>query len=142
MSSYWKCTVGGGLAIVAVASPAFAKSGKRLGLSSVQQVVVVMMENRSFDHALGWHPAADGTQDGLSFIDDAGIVHPTANLGAEGDYQGCGRADPDHSWKGGRIDLDSGAMDGFLKNVNCPAPCPRDTTNDDFAVGYYDKDAR
>ena len=30
-------------------------------------VVVLMMENRSFDHLLGWLPGADGKQEGLTF---------------------------------------------------------------------------
>jgi len=123
------------MAVLATATPAFPKSGPKLGLSGVKQVVVVMMENRSFDHALGWHPTADGVQDGLSFVDDAGVSQPTTELAP--DYQGCGRSDPDHSWSGGRIDFANGAMDGFLLNSNCdPTYCPRQSTNDDFAVGY------
>src|SRR5439155_1099972 len=31
--------------------------------SGIEHIVVVMMENRSFDHFLGWLPGADGTQD-------------------------------------------------------------------------------
>jgi phospholipase C len=30
--------------------------------SGIDHVVVVMMENRSFDHFLGWLPGADGRQ--------------------------------------------------------------------------------
>jgi len=32
-------------------------------------VVVLMMENRSFDHMLGWLPGANGRQDGLAYLD-------------------------------------------------------------------------
>src|SRR6266436_8638891 len=32
-------------------------------------VVVLMMENRSFDHLLGWLPSADGRQEGLRYPD-------------------------------------------------------------------------
>src|SRR5262245_55310581 len=32
-------------------------------------VVVLMMENRSFDHVLGWLPGANGKQEGLTFVD-------------------------------------------------------------------------
>ncbi len=39
-------------------------------------VVVLMMENRSFDHVLGWMPGADGKQAGLSYIDKAGASAP------------------------------------------------------------------
>jgi phospholipase C len=30
--------------------------------SGIEHIVVVMMENRSFDHLLGWLPGANGTQ--------------------------------------------------------------------------------
>ena len=35
-------------------------------------VVILMMENRSFDHFLGWLPGADGRQVGLSYRDTDG----------------------------------------------------------------------
>src|SRR6266571_834311 len=35
----------------------------------VDTFVVLMMENRSFDHYLGWLPGADGQQSGLSYVD-------------------------------------------------------------------------
>ena len=41
--------------------------------SGIEHVVVVMMENRSFDHFLGWLPDADGRQKGLRYVDDAGV---------------------------------------------------------------------
>ena len=37
--------------------------------SGIEHVVVLMMENRSFDHMLGWLPDADGAQEGLEFVD-------------------------------------------------------------------------
>ena len=132
--SRWKLVViAGALLFLAAPLPASAKTQAK-----VNHVVVVMMENRSFDHLLGWLPGANGVQT-LSYLDDGGTSHDTASLPP--DYQGCGRSDPDHSWKGSRIDYDSGAMDGFLLNTNCdPTYCPRDTNNDDFAIGYYGKD--
>ncbi len=41
---------------VASASPALTPGGSR----GVRHIVVLMMENRSFDHFLGWLPGADG----------------------------------------------------------------------------------
>src|SRR5438046_8517982 len=38
----------------------------------IDTFVVLMMENRSFDHYLGWMPNADGIQSGLSYTDRAG----------------------------------------------------------------------
>jgi phospholipase C len=90
----------------------------------IDTFVVLMMENRSFDHYLGWMPNADGRQAGLSYTDLDGTVHATHRLSP--DWQGCGHPDPDHSWDGGRAQMNGGAMDGFLK-----------TGNDEFAVGYY-----
>jgi len=90
-------------------------------------VVVVMMENRSFDHLLGWMPGADGRQAGLTFLDAAGAPHATHALAP--DFQGCGHADPDHSYAGGRVEFNGGACDGWL----------RAGTNDDYAIGYYNQ---
>jgi phospholipase C len=92
----------------------------------IDTFVVLMMENRSFDHYLGWMPDADGRQAGLSYTDLGGKVHPTHRLTP--DWQGCGHPDPDHSWNGGRGQMNRGKMDGFLK-----------TGNDEFAVGYYEE---
>ncbi len=91
--------------------------------SGVDHIVVVMMENRSFDHFLGWLPHADGQQAGLTFDDAGGTSHETAHLT---EFQGCGHPDPDHSWEGGRIQLADGACDGWLKGHN-----------DEYSIGYY-----
>jgi phospholipase C len=94
------------------------------GNSGIEHIVVVMMENRSFDHLMGWLPGANGTQAGLAFTDSQGISHPTYNLT---DFVGCAHPDPDHSYTGGRSEVDGGKMDGWL----------RTTTNDNFCIGYY-----
>jgi phospholipase C len=39
------------------------------GEAPFDTVVVLMMENRSFDHMLGWLPGANGRQAGLSYRD-------------------------------------------------------------------------
>ena len=69
--------------------------------SGVDHIVVVMMENRSFDHLFGWHPTADAQNQELSYPDpDNGNV--SADLAAVApDFTGCGHPDPDHSWEGG-----------------------------------------
>ena len=59
-----------------------------------------MMENRSFDHYLGWLPGADGKQAGLTYVDRDGVAARTHHLT---DYQGCAHPDPDHSFEGGRV---------------------------------------
>lgn len=93
------------------------------GASGIEHVVVVMMENRSFDHFLGWLPGADGRQAGLTYFDGAGVAHATYPLAP--DFQGCGHQDPDHSYEGGRIEYGGGACDGWLR------------TSDIFSIGYY-----
>src|SRR4051794_32572288 len=65
----------------------------------IDTIVVLMMENRSFDHYLGWMPEADGRQAGLSYVDDDGKRFETRPL--TGEFQGCGHPDPDHGWTGG-----------------------------------------
>jgi phospholipase C len=91
----------------------------------VDTFVVLMMENRSFDHYLGWLPNADGHQAGLSYATRDGQAVATHRLAP--DFQGCAFNDPDHSWDGGREQVNGGAMDGFLRSGD----------NDEFAVGYY-----
>ena len=93
--------------------------------SGIDHVIVLMMENRSFDHYLGWVPDADGRQAGLTYLDAAGTPHQTHHLAP--DYQGCGHPDPDHSYAGGRIEYNGGACDGWL----------RAGQNDEYAIGYY-----
>jgi phospholipase C len=107
-----------------------AKALPAPGRSGIDHVVVVMMENRSFDHFFGWIRGADGKQAGLTFDDAAGNPHRTHHLA--GDFIGCGHPDPDHSYEGGRIQYDNRRMDGFLL----------DTHNDDYALGYYKKPDR
>src|SRR4030081_3555218 len=76
------------------ASPAQAQRSARLsaalpaaGSSGIDHIVVCCMENRSFDHFLGWLPGANGKQAGLSYPDTAGALHPTYHLST---YQRCG----------------------------------------------------
>jgi phospholipase C len=99
--------------------------------SGIEHVVVVMMENRSFDHLLGWLPGADGRQAGLHFRDPAGKLHPTFSLAPTIGFQGCNNLDPDHSWEGGRIQVNDGKMDGWLR-----------AQSDLFAIGYYERKDR
>jgi phospholipase C len=94
----------------------------------IDTFVVLMMENRSFDHYLGWLPNADGRQAGLSYTDRTGATLKTQRLAP--DWQGCGHPDPDHSWDGGRTQMNGGRMDGFLRSGD----------NDVFAISYYAKD--
>jgi phospholipase C len=48
--------------------------------SGIEHIVIVMMENRSFDHLLGWVPGTQGRQAGLQFFDNDGVAHRTHRL--------------------------------------------------------------
>jgi len=100
-----------------------------------EHVVVVMMENRSFDHFLGWLPGANGQQAGLIFKDSAGLQHTTHYLPP--DYQGCAFLDPGHSYTDGRIQYDKGASDGWLFNGSDASSTNPQQANDIFSIGYY-----
>lgn len=111
--------------------------------SPIEHVVVVMMENRSFDHWLGWLATDEAwLEQGRSryggdfavlanqdqrYPSPSGDV-PTAHLLdllSDGNpWRGCGHPDPGHGWNSGRVQRDQ----GFI------AP---GSGNDAFALGYY-----
>ncbi|HJV66805.1 MAG TPA: alkaline phosphatase family protein [Geomonas sp.] len=123
------------LLVLLMASLSFGKEKDKHSLppratSGVDHIVVVMMENRSFDHLLGWHPTANARQSGLSYPDRDGVLQPTEPLAP--DYQGCSHPDPFHSYSGGRVEYAGGKMNGFLLAG----------TNDDYAIGFYTESDR
>jgi phospholipase C len=129
--SFLGATAGAGALLAAGAGAASAGTVASPGpsvlprpdLSGIDHIVVLMMENRSFDHFLGWLPGADGRQAGLVYRDKLGLPHATHHLTT---FQGCGKLDPDHSYAGGRTQFHGGACDGWLR-----------AASDDFAIGYY-----
>ncbi|HMJ78318.1 MAG TPA: alkaline phosphatase family protein [Iamia sp.] len=112
--------------------------------SGIDHVVVVMMENRSFDHWLGWLGGDEawleqgrsryGGDFGVtanleqSFTDPAGqevaTQHLLELLSGGNPWRGCGHPDPGHGWDHGRVQRDQ----GFLADGS---------RNDPFALGYY-----
>ncbi|HEV2813543.1 MAG TPA: alkaline phosphatase family protein [Solirubrobacteraceae bacterium] len=98
----------------------------------VDTFVVLMMENRSFDHYFGWRPDADGKNTGLEYPDKEGKLLPTYRLTP--DFQGCGHPDPDHGWTGGRWQLNGGRNDRFVTGNEAG------DGSDEFAIGYYLKE--
>ncbi len=114
------------------------RAGRRPARSPVEHLVVVMMENRSVDHFLGWYGAENEEYDGIqdaSFRDlrqgADGPMMDTASWGARGhqNFHGRGFADPSHGWTGGRAERNRGACDGWLHPV---------TGNDELALATYD----
>jgi phospholipase C len=112
--------------IAGAAAATTAKALRNPSQSGLDHIVVVCMENRSFDHYLGWVPGTTGKQRNLTYRDDEGRPHRTHRLT---DYTGCGFNDPDHSYTGGRVQLNGGRCDGFRRG-----------RNDDYALGYYTRD--
>jgi phospholipase C len=98
--------------------------------SGIEHIVVLMMENRSFDHFLGWLPSVapdvDGRQSGLTYLDRYRVPHRTHHLEV---MASCGFQDPDHSYEGGRVELNRGKCNGWLRAGN----------NDSLSIGYYER---
>src|SRR4051812_5635384 len=88
--------------------------------SGIDHVIVVVMGTRSFAHYLGWMAneakfgAVEGRQAELTYLDSFNGPQSTYRLDVR---QGCGLDDPDHSYSGGRVQLNGGACDGFAKTA-------------------------
>ncbi|MEY2419577.1 MAG: phospholipase [Actinomycetota bacterium] len=103
----------------------------------VKHLVVVMMENRSLNHYLGWYgkenPNFDARQS-FSVPDlrpgRAGQTVTTKDWGQRGmkNFHGRGWEDPSHGWDGGRAERAGGRVNGWLD--------PK-TGNDEFCLSYY-----
>jgi len=107
------------------------------GSRGIRHIVILMMENRSFDHFLGWLPGADGRHD-LRYVSAVdGNTYPNYPLAP--DFQGCGYSDPDHSWEGWLVQHNYGKLNGFLKRPTTPADNPgvKLAKANTFPIGYY-----
>jgi phospholipase C len=86
-------------------------------LEKVDHVVVVMLENRSFDHMLGYlslsgaRPEIDGLRPGLA-NDYQGRTYPVHHLAAT-----ALGIDPDHSAGAIDIQVADGSMSGFVASA-------------------------
>ncbi|MEY2469221.1 MAG: phospholipase, partial [Actinomycetota bacterium] len=139
---------GVGLGLSAISTPASAANVLQVMLgragiikpntrTPIKHLVVVMMENRSTDHYLGWYGAENPNFDGTQHAQVPDLRVPgnplvsTDNWGQHGrnSMHGRGFRDPSHGWTGGRYEFNGGNNDGWLD--------PR-TNNDEFALSYYD----
>ena len=102
--------------------------------SGIEHVVVVTMENRSFDHFMGWLAGANGQQAGLSYSDSGGNAHSTYHLT---DYQGCAFLDPGHTYSDGRVQFNGGAANGWLLDNSNSLAHTANHAHDLYAIGYY-----
>jgi phospholipase C len=97
----------------------------------IDHFVILMMENRSFDHYFGWvDPLLARASQHETYVGSDGKAyetkHTTDVLGEDAQYQGCGFGDPGHGWGAGRAQLNGGFMaDG--------------SGNDEFALTYFNK---
>ncbi len=131
-----------GLAITGtdLLSQAVANASSKIrpqGSQGISHIVILMMENRSFDHFLGWVPGADGRHD-LTFVSAVdGNTYPNYPLAP--DFQGCGYSDPDHSWEGWLVEYNYGTMNGFLQRPTTPPGIAGVTlaAANTFPIGYY-----
>jgi phospholipase C len=148
----------GGLAAASRLVPVHAAAPRRrppgdplLGLPAadapVDTIVILMMENRSFDHYFGWLSSDEAYMDhgrsaygrGFRVAADNQRTYPmpdgelrstyhlTGQQAVEDPTRGCGHPDPGHGWDQGRIQRDQ----GFLAHG---------TGNDIFALGYFEAD--
>jgi phospholipase C len=118
-----------------------------VGIHKIQHVVVIMQENRSFDHYFGLYPGADGLphQGGQFNVcvpdpDNGGCVRPYHDAT---DRNGGGP----HGSSNASADINSGKMDGFVGQAEkgkrgCVATVDPNCTNSvkTDVMGY--KDAR
>ncbi|HEX6393086.1 MAG TPA: alkaline phosphatase family protein [Acidimicrobiales bacterium] len=110
----------------------------------IDTIVILMMENRSFDHYFGWLPLDEAYMEAgrsrygtgfsvagnnlQSYVAPDGKTYRTYHLGPQQPLddpaRGCGHPDPGHGWYEGRVQRDQ----GFLAH---------NTGNDIFAIGYF-----
>ena len=101
------------------------------GLQQLKHIVVLMMENRSFDHMLGYLKAQDPRIDGLT-----GNESNPDNIGAlirvqpKADYQGQLQPDPGHHFE-----------DTNIQVYGNPAGTPGGPTMQGFIKAYFQKRA-
>jgi phospholipase C len=99
-------------------------------IRTIQHVIIIMQENRSFDEYFGTYPGADGIPQGVTVHDpatglDVAPYHDTNDLN-----QGAS-----HAASAALTDIDGGAMDGFLTVYRRQHP-----TGDPEAMGYHTRD--
>lgn len=87
------------------------------GIHKIQHVVIIMQENRSFDHYFGTYPGADGIpmQNGVPTVC---VPDPRSNACVKPfhDTHDLNRGGP-HGARDAVADVDGGKMDGFLSQV-------------------------
>lgn len=100
----------------------------------IKHVVILMKENRSFDHVLGalngsGQPDVEPIPASFSNVDEAGNPVSPFHLDTT-----CYNADPDHQWDAMHRQVNDGAMDGFVVSG------ARSTgTDGHFVMGHFEE---
>ena len=118
--------------------PTTTRPGKPHGAHiPIDNIVVLMQENRSFDHYMG-HLHSEGQPRAKAEPANASNPDPTNPMGPPitpfAQTRLCEIADLDHSWNGTHHEWDNGAMDGFT-TANA---IPTDPTGA-RTMGFYDQ---
>ncbi len=118
-----------------------AKPGDTLGITEqlrkalpIKHVIVLMKENRSFDHIFGrlstsGQPNAEAVPATWASIDANGMAVPPHH-----ETTTCVTTDPPHQWAEMHAQSNGGKMDGFVKSAVSVTP-PSDGL---FTMGYLD----
>jgi phospholipase C len=98
----------------------------------IDHVVVVMQENRSFDHYFATlhetHPEVEAIPAGYANPDVNGVPVPPFRLPGS-----CLPDDPPHQWDAMHAQWNGGAMDGFVRTAAVRG------SDGHYATGYYDE---
>jgi phospholipase C len=101
-----------------IASTASRSSAAPGDIHRIKHVIIIMQENRSFDHYFGTYPGADGIpmKDGVPTVcvpvPDAGTCERPFY-----DPRDVNRGGP-HNFHAAQVDINGGRMDGFLTALN------------------------
>src|SRR6266571_7374185 len=125
--------MGATIAGAAMVAPKLAGCSSKSG--EITNIVVVMMENRTYDHYLGARKllegkGGDGLVAGMGQNDKAGTFRAIYRESVD-----C-VADPPHGWDASRSQFDNGANDGFMKayqEAHGDAIAP-------YVVGYFGRE--
>jgi phospholipase C len=98
----------------------------------IKHVIVLMKENRGFDHMLG--ELHSNGQPGVEAIPSSfyNLDSTMAKVSPFAETTTCVSHDPDHQWGAMHTQVDCGAMDGFVSSASSSTG-----TDGKFALGYY-----
>src|SRR3954447_9141112 len=121
------------LPVETIVSQAAQAATRRNPLPSARNVeidhfVILMMENRSYDHYFGWLTGVSDATQHQSYKNPAGqsVATRHASWMGKAEWQGCDHPDPGHGWDNGRAQLKGGLL-------------ATGSGNDEFALSYYNK---